>query len=163
MRELRVLLITLSVICAVLLGLFTGIVYRNSLSAFDMPGSYGTELTFRIVYYLMHASAVLFFLLHFKQRRKWLDLTTGMLLGGVALFNMYDYYWIHVVVTVAALLSAIINQVVNAVPRERYVEIFSASCAVFFFCLAYFTNLHFLVGEVVAMACVGIGMVRSVN
>lgn len=159
----RTALLVNSFLMAVTLGILSGLIWHNSLSATDNPDAEGLTLGFRILYGVMHWSIILFYLLNGYVTRFKLNYLIALLFFGIWFFDMYRYYWIHTILTVSGFALAVYYQIRYALKPSRYVEIFSGSAAILVFVVSYFTSMHFMAGEIVALACVAIGMYRHTN
>lgn len=163
LKTIKTVLLSTSILSSILIGILTGTIWYNSLSATDIANATGDALMFLKIYTVMHLSAVAFFFLHGFTRKNWLDIVVGGLMFGIWYFDMYEHYILHVFFTVSTLLVAIFNMIKNAYRSQVYAEIFMSAVAAFMFLIGYFTSLHFMVGEIVAMWCVGVGYLRSVH
>jgi len=153
-KLLRTCLVSGTILLAALLW-FTRTEYFPSLSAFANAQN-------QIFYNSMHIVASWFFIMNGAKRNNNLDYWVGFGMGGILLTNMYTYPMAHNIVTAATLGLAVFNIIYSSRNFERIVSIFLGTTAIIVFLVGYLTDMHFLLAEVIAMACVAIGMIRSI-
>ena len=103
-------------------------------------------------YRAMHLSAAMFFMIHGGATKKWLNYVIGACMGGILVFDMYSYPFLHNSITVAALALSMFYLIYNNKGFDRSVGIFLSFLAAGFFVLGYWNpTFHFLMAELIAM------------
>lgn len=97
-----------------------------------------------------------------KIRHGDLDIIVAMGMGAILVTNMYLAYTWHVVVTIATLVLAIFNIIFTSPKRDIVFRFILGAGAVAAFIVGYWTDFHFLVGEVLAMSLIAFGMIRQI-
>ena len=170
-KKFRTILIIGSLLSTAMLWL-TRSEWQNSLSAFASSDNAQW-------YNLMHVLAMAFWLLNAAafnraHKKSWifndritirhanLDIITGLGMGMILVTNMYLVYTWHVIFTVSTFAVALFNLIFTAPKKDLVFRWVLASLAIVSFVTGYFTSFHFLVGEVLAMALIGVGMLRQI-
>lgn len=119
-----------------------------SLSAFALS-------TNAMWYRMMHISAIGYFLINAVQFKKYA--TEFALAGGMALiliFDMYNTPTLHNVFTVATLVAACATLFINSPKIPWYLATGVTVGAFGTFAYGYYSDFHFLLAEIIAMAFV---------
>lgn len=153
-KLLRTCLLIGSILSAIVLWI-TRTGYSPSLSSFANANN-------QIFYYLCLLSSSWFFILNGSKRDNNLDYWVGFGMGCILLTNMYIMPIAHNIATGLTLGLAIFNIIYETSKKERIVNIFLGIGAIGIFCIGYFTSFNFLFAEVIAMACIAIGMIRGI-
>lgn len=91
-----------------------------------------------------------------------IDHAVGYGMGLILVTNMYVAYDWHVIFTAGTLAIALFNIIFTAPKIELIYRWVLAGIAVTAFLVGYLTPFHFLVGEVIAMACIAVAMMRQI-
>lgn len=91
-----------------------------------------------------------------------LDYIVAMGMGLILVTNMYVAYTWHVIFTASTLAIALFNIIFTAPKVELGYRWVLTGIAVTAFLVGYLTEFHFLIGEVIAMACVAVAMIRQI-
>lgn len=114
-------------------------------------------------YVLMHLSIMLTFVLDaIFGRRQW---GWAVVVGsaGTLAFNMYDFPLTHNIFTAFTMAAAVFNLIYYASPKNRTFAIVNSGVGTLIFLLGVLTDgVHVFFAEVIAEACIGIGMLRRI-
>ena len=149
MKLLKTILVAISFISAGLLWI-TREKYLPSLSAFALSPN-------AMFYRAMHISMMLFLMINavdFKKYATEFALAGGM--GLILIFDMYNTPTLHNVLTVSTVLLACVTLLVNSKINKKVAWGLIIG-AVGIFAYGYFTDFHFLLAEVLCMACLSAG------
>ena len=113
-------------------------------------------------YVLMHLSIMLTFVLDvIFGRRKWGWAVVAASAGTLA-FNMYTFPVLHNILTASIMATAMFNLIYYATPKTRLFAVVNSCMATVVFLIGLNTSLHIFTAEVIAEACIGIGMARRI-
>lgn len=155
MKVLKTILLSITFLSAITLWL-TRDQYMPSLSSFALSDN-------AMWYRMMHVSVVMFFTINAVEFKKYA--TEFALAGGMAcilIFDMYRTPDLHTIITVGTLLLACVTLFVNS-KISKVVAGFLTLSAAGIFAFGYFTEFHFLLAEVLAMACISAGKLIEIH
>ena len=116
-----------------------------------------------IFYELMHGFAIFGYAYHWWRTRNVIDLLVAIGLGGILVFDMYNYPTLHNVITAATFIVAIFNDMYLASNKELPLAIMRSTVGAALFLLGLaFWDVHLFFAEAMAMLCVLVGRLRLV-
>jgi len=149
---ISIALVITSILSACMLW-FTRSEWQESLSAFALSDNV-------MWYRLMHLSASWFLILNYKS--SWHNLIIGFGMGLILIFDMYHYFTIHAIVTVATIVFTCYSLIINSKDFEQHLMFFLSGVAVLVFGIGYFdSTFHLLLAEIIAMLCLMTGKLRE--
>ena len=151
-KNISIALVITSILSACILW-FTRSEWQDSLSAFALSDNV-------MWYRLMHLSASWFLVLNYKS--SWHNLVIGFGMGLILIFDMYHFFIIHAIVTVATIVFTCYSLIINSKDFEQHLMLFLSGVAVLIFGIGYFNStFHLLLAEIIAMLCLMTGKLRE--